>query len=161
MPLNAVAQNSAPPAAPAITAAPSTTPQPATEDLPFSPLWALLIGIGVAFTPCVLPMYPLISGIILGGSRQHSLRRLFMLAMVYVRGMALTYTVMGLIVAAAGLRFRAALQSPAVLIGLSVLFIVLALSMFGLFTLQLPSSLQTRLTLWSNKQQGGSLPAYS
>lgn len=158
VPLNAVAQNSAPPAAPAITAAPSTTPQPATEGLPFSPLWALLIGIGVAFTPCVLPMYPLISGIILGGSRQHSLRRLFMLAMVYVQGMALTYTVMGLIVAAAGLRFQAALQSPAVLIGLSVLFIVLALSMFGLFTLQLPSSLQTRLTLWSNKQQGGSLP---
>ncbi|MGB9095425.1 protein-disulfide reductase DsbD [Erwinia sp.] len=125
--------------------------------LPFSPLWALLIGIGVAFTPCVLPMYPLISGIILGGNRQYSLGRLFALAMVYVQGMALTYTVMGVIVAAAGLRFQAALQAPAILIGLSVLFILLSLSMFGLFTLQLPSSLQTRLTLWSNRQQGGSL----
>lgn len=128
------------------------------ENLPFSPLWALLIGIGVAFTPCVLPMYPLISGIILGGNRKYSLSRLFALAMVYVQGMALTYTVMGVIVAAAGLRFQAALQAPAILIGLSVLFILLALSMFGLFTLQLPSSMQTRLSLWSNRQQGGSLP---
>lgn len=139
---------------------PSVVATPAEEpsSLPFSPLWALLIGIGVAFTPCVLPMYPLISGIILGGSRKFSLGRLFMLAMIYVQGMALTYTVMGIVVAAAGLRFQAALQAPAVLIGLSVLFIVLALSMFGLFSLQLPSALQTRLTLWSNRQQGGSLP---
>ncbi|PRD15983.1 protein-disulfide reductase DsbD [Pantoea coffeiphila] len=136
----------------------AATPAEESSSLPFSPLWALLIGIGVAFTPCVLPMYPLISGIILGGNRKYSLGRLFMLAMIYVQGMALTYTVMGIVVAAAGLRFQAALQAPAVLIGLSVLFIVLALSMFGLFTLQLPSALQTRLTLWSNRQQGGSLP---
>lgn len=137
------------------TVAPS---QPAENSLPFSPLWALLIGIGVAFTPCVLPMYPLISGIILGGNRRYSLKRLFALAMIYVQGMALTYTALGVIVAAAGLRFQAVLQSPAVLIGLSALFVLLALSMFGLFTLQLPSSLQTRLTLLSNRQQGGSLP---
>lgn len=130
---------------------------PVSTSLPFSPLWALLIGIGVAFTPCVLPMYPLISGIILGGKRQFSVARLFALAMVYVQGMALTYTIMGIIVAAAGLRFQAALQHPYVLISLSLLFILLALSMFGLFSLQLPSSLQTRLTLWSNRQQGGSL----
>ena len=131
---------------------------PVSTPLPFSPLWALLIGIGVAFTPCVLPMYPLISGIILGGNRRYGMKRLFALAMVYVQGMALTYTLMGIVVAAAGLRFQAALQAPAVLIGLSALFILLALSMFGLFSLQLPSSLQTRLTLWSNRQQGGSLP---
>lgn len=143
----------------ASTAAPpvNTAPAPATP-LPFSPLWALLIGIGVAFTPCVLPMYPLISGIILGGQRHYSIGRLFALAMVYVQGMALTYTLLGLVVAAAGLRFQAALQHPWVLSALSMLFIVLALSMFGLFTLQLPASLQTRLTLWSNRQQGGSLP---
>jgi thiol:disulfide interchange protein DsbD len=141
----------------ASTSAPVSVQTTPTENLPFSPLWALLIGIGVAFTPCVLPMYPLISGIILGGNRQYSAGRLFALAMVYVQGMALTYTVMGVIVAAAGLRFQAALQAPAILIGLSVLFILLALSMFGLFTLQLPSSLQTRLALWSNRQQGGSL----
>jgi thiol:disulfide interchange protein DsbD len=103
-------------------------------------------------------MYPLISGIILGGQRHYSLGRLFALAMVYVQGMALTYTLLGVVVAAAGLRFQAALQHPYVLFTLSLLFIVLALSMFGLFTLQLPASLQTRLTLWSNRQQGGSLP---
>ncbi|MFB6326012.1 protein-disulfide reductase DsbD [Pantoea deleyi] len=157
VPLNAVAARSAPAQAATATATPDAQPAPASP-LPFSPLWALLIGIGVAFTPCVLPMYPLISGIILGGQRHFSLGRLFALAMVYVQGMALTYTLLGLIVAAAGLRFQAALQHPYVLVTLSVLFIVLALSMFGLFTLQLPASLQTRLTLWSNRQQGGSLP---
>ncbi|WP_434747169.1 protein-disulfide reductase DsbD [Pantoea sp. Lu_F5_004] len=150
VPVNAVTASSAPPPV-------SAQPAPASP-LPFSPLWALLIGIGVAFTPCVLPMYPLISGIILGGQRHYSLGRLFALAMVYVQGMALTYTLLGLVVAAAGLRFQAALQHPYVLFTLSLLFIVLALSMFGLFTLQLPASLQTRLTLWSNRQQGGSLP---
>ncbi len=67
--------------------------------------------------------------------------------------MALTYTALGLVVAAAGLQFQAALQHPYVLVGLSAVFILLALSMFGLFTLQLPSSLQTRLTLLSNKRQ--------
>lgn len=124
--------------------------------LPFSALWALLIGIGIAFTPCVLPMYPLISGIVLGGKQRLSTARALLLAFVYVQGMALTYTALGLVVAAAGLQFQAALQHPYVLIGLSVVFILLALSMFGLFTLQLPSSLQTRLTLMSNRQQGGS-----
>ncbi|EKS7428606.1 TPA: protein-disulfide reductase DsbD [Enterobacter cancerogenus] len=126
------------------------------SDLPFSALWALLIGIGIAFTPCVLPMYPLISGIVLGGKQRLSTARALLLAFIYVQGMALTYTALGLVVAAAGLQFQAALQHPYVLIGLSGVFILLALSMFGLFTLQLPSSLQTRLTLMSNRQQGGS-----
>ena len=125
-------------------------------DLPFSALWALLIGIGIAFTPCVLPMYPLISGIVLGGKQRLTTTRALLLTFIYVQGMALTYTALGLVVAAAGLQFQAALQHPYVLIGLSVVFILLALSMFGLFTLQLPSSLQTRLTLLSNRQQGGS-----
>ncbi|STI69260.1 thiol:disulfide interchange protein [Escherichia coli] len=70
--------------------------------------------------------------------------------------MALTYTALGLVVAAAGLQFQAALQHPYVLIGLTIVFTLLAMSMFGLLTLQLPSSLQTRLTLMSNRQQGGS-----
>ncbi len=124
--------------------------------LPFSALWALLIGIGIAFTPCVLPMYPLISGIVLGGKQRLSTARALLLTFIYVQGMALTYTALGLVVAAAGLKFQAALQHPYVLIGLSGLFVLLAASMFGLFTLQLPSSLQTRLTLASNRQQGGS-----
>ncbi|POP46588.1 protein-disulfide reductase DsbD [Superficieibacter electus] len=128
----------------------------AHTELPFTALWALLIGIGIAFTPCVLPMYPLISGIVLGGQQRLSTSRALLLAFIYVQGMALTYTALGLVVAAAGLQFQAALQHPYVLIGLSIVFTLLALSMFGLFTLQLPSSLQTRLTLISNRQQGGS-----
>lgn len=143
--------------APATSAPVEAIPAPQSTPLPFSPLWALLIGIGIAFTPCVLPMYPLISGIILGRQRPHSMKRIFLLSLVYVQGMALTYTILGMVVAAAGLQFQAALQSPWVLIVLSVLFITLALSMFGAFSLQLPSSVQTRLALWSNKQKGGSL----
>ncbi|HFR0227962.1 TPA: protein-disulfide reductase DsbD, partial [Escherichia coli] len=127
-----------------------------TAQLPFSALWALLIGIGIAFTPCVLPMYPLISGIVLGGKQRLSTARALLLTFIYVQGMALTYTALGLVVAAAGLQFQAALQHPYVLIGLAIVFTLLAMSMFGLFTLQLPSSLQTRLTLMSNRQQGGS-----
>lgn len=142
----------------AVTAPPITAPAtPAPAELPFSPLWALLIGIGIAFTPCVLPMYPLISAIILGREKPHSQRRILLLAVVYVQGMALTYTLLGLVIAAAGLQFQAALQHPYVLIGLSALFVLLALSMFGLYSLQLPSSLQTRLVQWSSSQRGGSL----
>lgn len=138
-----------------VTVLPKEKSQSETE-LPFSALWALLIGIGIAFTPCVLPMYPLISGIVLGGKQRLSTGRALLLTFIYVQGMALTYTALGLVVAAAGLQFQAALQHPYVLIGLAVIFTLLALSMFGLFTLQLPSSLQTRLTLMSNRQQGGS-----
>ena len=134
----------------------SAPPADAPARLPFTALWALLIGIGIAFTPCVLPMYPLISGIVLGGKQRLSTARALLLAFIYVQGMALTYTALGLVVAAAGLQFQAALQHPYVLVGLSAVFILLALSMFGLFTLQLPSSLQTRLALLSNKRQGGS-----
>lgn len=156
VPLSEVPAGSAAASAPApATADPQEKPQP-TAQLPFSALWALLIGIGIAFTPCVLPMYPLISGIVLGGKQRLSTGRALLLTFIYVQGMALTYTALGLVVAAAGLQFQAALQHPYVLIGLAVIFTLLALSMFGLFTLQLPSSLQTRLTLMSNRQQGGS-----
>ncbi len=151
IPLSAVTAGQQP--TPSNTAPTVTVP----AQLPFSPLWALLIGIGVAFTPCVLPMYPLISGLILGRKQQLSARRTLLLAFTYVQGMALTYTLLGIVIAAAGLRFQAALQHPAVLIGLSLLFIALALSMFGLYNLQIPSALQTRLALWSNRQQSGSL----
>ncbi|CAH3821458.1 protein-disulfide reductase DsbD [Citrobacter freundii] len=155
VPLSEVSTGAAASPAPApATTDPQEKPQPTTQ-LPFSALWALLIGIGIAFTPCVLPMYPLISGIVLGGKQRLSTGRALLLTFIYVQGMALTYTALGLVVAAAGLQFQAALQHPYVLIGLAVIFTLLALSMFGLFTLQLPSSLQTRLTLMSNRQQGG------
>lgn len=83
-------------------------------------------------------MYPLISGIVLGGKQRLSTARALLLTFIYVQGMALTYTALGLVVAAAGLQFRAALQHPYVLIGLAIVFTLLAMSMFGLFTLQLP-----------------------
>ncbi|WP_270806517.1 protein-disulfide reductase DsbD [Aeromonas sp. QDB62] len=115
------------------------------------------LGLGLAFTPCVFPMYPILTGIIAGAGHHLSTGRAFLLSLVYVQGMAVTYTLLGLVVASAGLKFQAALQHPYVLIGLSLMFVLLALSMFGLYTLQLPSSLQTRLSGLSNRQQGGSV----
>ncbi|MEH8129213.1 protein-disulfide reductase DsbD [Aeromonas veronii] len=115
------------------------------------------LGLGLAFTPCVFPMYPILTGIIAGAGHRLSTSRAFLLSFVYVQGMAVTYTLLGLVVASAGLKFQAALQHPYVLIALSVMFVLLALSMFGLYTLQLPSSLQTRLSGLSNRQQGGSV----
>ncbi|MCW9733569.1 protein-disulfide reductase DsbD [Avibacterium sp. 20-15] len=114
-----------------------------------------LLGVGLAFTPCVLPMLPLLSAVVIGSGQRPSTVRALGLSLAYIQGMALTYTLLGLAVAAIGLPFQIALQSPYVLIGLSLIFILLALSMFGVFTLQLPSSLQTKLTLLSQKQKGG------
>lgn len=132
IPLSAVVL-AAEPAAPVAIAPAETAP----ANLPFSPL-GLVDWHRYCVYPCVLPMYPLISGIILGRERPHSSGRILVLAVVYVQGMALTYTLLGLVVAAAGLQFQAALQHPYVLIGLSVLFVALALSMFGCYSLQLP-----------------------
>ncbi len=121
----------------------------------WTPLLFLALGVGLAFTPCVLPMYPILTSIVLGSGKL-SQRRALGLSLVYVQGMALTYTLLGLVVASAGLQFQAAMQHPYVLIGLSILFVTLALSMFGVYTLQLPSGVQTWLNNLSNKQQGGS-----
>ena len=121
----------------------------------WTPLLFLALGVGLAFTPCVLPMYPILTSIVLGSGKL-SQRRALGLSFVYVQGMALTYTLLGLVVASAGMQFQAAMQHPYVLIGLSVLFIALAFSMFGLYSLQLPSNVQTWLNNLSNKQQGGS-----
>ncbi|EKZ9012137.1 protein-disulfide reductase DsbD [Vibrio alginolyticus] len=121
----------------------------------WTPLLFLALGVGLAFTPCVLPMYPILTSIVLGSGKL-SQRRALGLSFVYVQGMALTYTLLGLVVASAGMQFQAAMQHPYVLTGLSVLFIALALSMFGLYSLQLPSNVQTWLNNLSNKQQGGS-----
>lgn len=120
----------------------------------WTPLLFLALGVGLAFTPCVLPMYPILTSIVLGRG-QLSQQRALILSFIYVQGMALTYTVLGLVVASAGLQFQAAMQHPYVLIGLSTLFVLLALSMFGVYTLQLPSKVQTWLNSLSNKQQGG------
>jgi thiol:disulfide interchange protein DsbD len=123
-------------------------------------LWTLglffLLGLGLAFTPCVFPMYPILTSIIVGQGQQLSTGRAFSLSMSYVQGMAITYSLLGLVVASAGVQFQAYFQHPAVLIGISLLFVLLALAMFGVINLQLPSSWAEKVGNISNKQQGGS-----
>jgi thiol:disulfide interchange protein DsbD len=116
-----------------------------------------ILGLGLAFTPCVFPMYPILTSIIVGQGNQLSTGQAFRLSMAYVQGMAITYSLLGLVVASAGVKFQAAFQHPAVLIAISLLFVVLALAMFGVFTLQLPSSWQEKVSNISNNQQGGSI----
>ncbi|PVX33469.1 thiol:disulfide interchange protein DsbD [Pasteurella langaaensis DSM 22999] len=121
----------------------------------YAVFWFFLLGLGLAFTPCVLPMLPLLSALVIGQGERPTMGRALSLSVVYVQGMALTYTLLGLAVVAIGLPFQVALQSPAVLIGLSVLFVLLSASMFGLFELQLPSGLQNKLHQWSQSQKSG------
>ncbi len=119
-------------------------------------LFFLAAGVGLSFTPCVLPMVPIVSGIIVGdGTRQVTTRRSFTLSLVYVLGMALTYTAAGIAVAAGGEQVQAMFQQAWILILFAALFVVLALSMFGLFTLQMPAAIQTRLASVSNRQSAG------
>jgi thiol:disulfide interchange protein DsbD len=113
------------------------------------------LGLLLAFTPCVLPMVPILSGII-AGHGQVSTGRAVSLSLVYVLGMAITYTVAGALFAAAGQQVQAVFQQPWIVVLFALLFVVLALSMFGLFTLQVPAALQTRLAAVSNRQKAGS-----
>ncbi|GLR71489.1 protein-disulfide reductase DsbD [Agaribacter marinus] len=118
----------------------------------------LLLGIGLAFTPCVYPMYPIISSIVIGkGKEQVSLVNAFVLSFVYVQGMAITYSILGLIVASAGVQFQAMLQHPVLLGIFIILFVLLSLAMFGLYEIQLPSKWQERLNSLSNNQKRGNL----
>lgn len=114
------------------------------------------LGIGLAFTPCVFPMYPILSGIVIGQGKTISTSRAFALSFVYVQGMAITYSLLGLIVASAGVQFQAGLQHPAILIALIVIFVLLAVVMFGAYELQLPSKWQEKLNAMSNNQTRGS-----
>ncbi len=114
-------------------------------------------GLLLAFTPCVLPMVPILSGIIAGSGENVSTRRSFLLSLAYVLGMALTYTAAGIAAGAIGKGFnlQATFNQPWILILFSLLFVVLATSMFGLFTIEMPNFIQTRLSDTSNKQQAG------
>ncbi|PKH89498.1 protein-disulfide reductase DsbD [Colwellia sp. Bg11-28] len=114
-------------------------------------------GLLLSFTPCVFPMYPILTGIIVGQGEGLTTKKAFTLSFFYVQGMAITYTLLGVVVAMAGAKFQAVFQHPIVLIGLSILFIFLALSMFGVFNLALPASWQNKLNNVSNKQKGGSI----
>jgi thiol:disulfide interchange protein DsbD len=152
-----------------------TTPTPASEAPPMvseqdriaevlrgGNLWLILaaffgFGLLLAFTPCVFPMIPILSGIIAGQGPAITTRRAFTLSVVYVLAMALTYTVAGVLAGLFGANLQAAFQNPWILSAFALVFVALALSMFGFYDLQLPSSLQSKLADISNRQEGGTL----
>jgi len=124
------------------------------------PLWAVLgmfygLGLLLAFTPCVLPMVPILSGIIAGQGANVTPTRGFALSLAYVMGMAVTYTAGGALAALAGGQVQAAFQQPWILTLFAGLFVGLAMAMFGLFELQMPAAIQTRITNLSNNQRTG------
>lgn len=115
----------------------------------------LLLGLGLAFTPCVLPMLPILSSIIVGSGVQGSRTRGLALSVSYSLGMALVYTLMGIAAGLAGQGLAAALQTPWVLGGIALLMVLLSLSMFGVYELQMPAAVQTRLMGKSNERGAG------
>ena len=126
------------------------------DNLPLTLALFFALGIGLAFTPCVFPMYPIVSGIVIGQGRPKTVSHAFWLTFVYVQGMAITYSLLGLVVAVAGAQFQAALQHPVVLGVFIVLFVALAIALFGGFEIQLPAKYQEKLTHMSNNQTPGS-----
>ena len=129
-------------------------------------LWLVIasffgFGLLLALTPCVFPMIPILSGIIVGAGRNGhgvSHTRGFALSLAYVLGMAITYAAAGVAAALSGTLLATALQTPWVLGAFALVFVALALSMFGFYELQLPSALQSRLSEKSGRLHGGSLP---
>ena len=123
-------------------------------------IWAALAfffiaGIALAFTPCVLPMVPILSGIIVGEGRQGTRKRALLLSLAYVAGMAVTYTGIGVAAALSGQMLAAALQNAWVLWAFALIFVMLALSMFGFYELNLPSGLHARFVSASHRLPGG------
>jgi len=117
-----------------------------------------ILGLGLTFTPCVLPMVPILTSIVIG-QKKHTPAKGFVLSTTYVMGMALTYAAAGVAVGllGAGANIQAWMQTPWILSIFAVLFLALSLSMFGLYELQLPSALRNRLNDMNQKQKGGSL----
>ncbi len=127
-----------------------------------NPLWLsalLFFGLGMllAFTPCVFPMIPILSGIIVGQGKDISTGKAFTLSLVYVLAMALTYTIVGIIAGLFGANLQVIFQDPIIISIFVAIFILLSLSMFGFYDLQVPAAIQSRLTRISNSQQGGTL----
>jgi thiol:disulfide interchange protein DsbD len=124
-------------------------------------LWGLLVffgfGLLLAFTPCVFPMIPILSGIIVGAGENLTKRRAFVLSAVYVLSSCLVFTVVGVIIGLLGTNLQAAFQKPWILSLFAIVFVALSFSMFGYYELQLPSSWQSKITNISNRQQSGSL----
>jgi len=124
--------------------------------------WAIIAGffgsgLLLAFTPCVFPMIPILSGIIAGHGHAITKGRTFVLSLGYVLGMAVTYAAAGVAAGLSGSLLSAALQNAWVLGGFAGIFVVLSLSMFGFYELQLPTFLQSKVSEEANRQKGGSL----
>lgn len=117
-----------------------------------------ILGLGLTFTPCVLPMVPILTSIVIG-QQKHTPAKGFVLSTTYVLGMAITYAAAGITVGllGAGANIQAWMQTPWILTIFAILFLVLSLSMFGLYELQLPSGLRNRLNDMNQKQKGGNL----
>ncbi|SDL30009.1 thiol:disulfide interchange protein DsbD [Modicisalibacter muralis] len=113
------------------------------------------MGLLLVFTPCVLPMVPILSSLVVGAGA--SARRGLLLSIAFVMPMALTYAALGVVAALAGASLQAMLQTPWVLGGFAALFVVLALAMFGLFELELPQALRQRFASLQQRQRGGTL----
>lgn len=120
----------------------------------FAAFW--VAGLLLSYTPCVLPMVPILSGIIAGQGASATPARSFLLSFTYVLGMAFTYAIAGAAFAAAGQQAQAFFQQPWIIIVFAALFVVLALAMFGLFDLKLPAKLESRLAGISGRQKAGS-----
>ncbi|NVK40659.1 MAG: protein-disulfide reductase DsbD [Oceanospirillaceae bacterium] len=116
-----------------------------------------LAGLALSFTPCVFPMIPIISSIIAGHGHRISTGRALGLSLIYVLAVAVTYTVAGVFAGLFGANLQAAFQNPWIVASFSGLFVLLALSMFGFYELQLPSSWQSRLTRASSRRHGGNV----
>jgi thiol:disulfide interchange protein DsbD len=114
-------------------------------------------GLLLAFTPCVLPMIPILSGLIAGQGTRLGTRRALLLSLVYVVANALVFTAAGVVAGLVGANLQAAFQTPWIIIAFALLFVALALSSFGLYELQLPAALRSRLGSLSDHQRGGSL----
>jgi len=124
--------------------------------------YMVLLGIGLAFTPCVLPMVPILSSIIVGQGKEITTRRSFLLSLTYTQSMAIPFAAIGFFVGGAGQFFGVdinsnTLQSPWFVIPVAVIFLLLSLSMFGFYELQLPSRMRNKLSNLSNEQEGGTL----
>lgn len=134
-----------------------------TDTLMNANLWVVVLtffvfGLLLSFTPCVFPMIPILSSIIVGqGGKELSTKRAFTMSLVFVLAMAVAYTIAGVLAGIFGANLQAAFQNPWILGSFALVFVLLALSMFGFYELQLPSALQSKITNISNKQQGGSL----
>lgn len=126
-----------------------------SESLVLIILGFLGFGLLLSFTPCVLPMVPVLSGIIVGHGKDLTTRKAFFLSLSYVLSMALTYAVVGAMVALIGQNLQIAMQSPWVISLFSLVFILLALSMFGFYELRLPLSWQNKLAGVTRTHEGG------